>query len=234
MTSIFWKSLVFTQRRVNDYGGFDCEFSGSVKTCRISELNAAQKQAIGDSIVERKDVFISLPTGMIRWIVCLLSLPTVKSVCEQSLCTEVPDLWLAQHRSSYWCIKLYALFWILAVRNLGSDNAFSHRRSDQSGDTVQTPNQFAFGVFAFVIISDYMQEEEVHCFLALTKCCFTGLRSDETYEQNIALTCCKVLDHWSLCHPFHSKLTSTILPDLLLQILTHDPFEFYPDGRSSV
>ena len=51
---------------MNDDGGFDCEFSGSVQNFRISELDAAQKQTIGDLIVERKDVFRPLPTEMIR------------------------------------------------------------------------------------------------------------------------------------------------------------------------
>ena len=41
-------------------------FRGVCKIFRISELNAVQKQAIEDFIVERKDVFISLPTGVIR------------------------------------------------------------------------------------------------------------------------------------------------------------------------
>ena len=43
-------------------------------------------------------------------------------------------------------------------------------------------------------MSDCMQQEEAHYFLAMAKFCFTGLRSDETYEPNIALACCKVLD----------------------------------------
>ena len=96
---------------------------------------------------------------------------TVKNVCQQSLCTEVPDLWLAQRRSSCWGIKIRSF-----VLDSGGQESRIAQHSFTDGNDHRRDWNAKIATHShseFLIISDCMQEEEAHCFLAMAKCCFT-------------------------------------------------------------
>ena len=92
---------------------------------------------------------------------------TIKSVCQQS----VPDLWLAQHRSSCWGIKIRSFVLDSGgqesrIPQRSFTDGSDHRRDWNAKITTHSHSEF-------LLISDCMQEEEARCFLAMAKCCFT-------------------------------------------------------------